>query len=340
MAHRIERNSQNHVNFSKEIRHQIVSDYLAGESGTKIAARMGVSFKLIYRVLAAEGIMLRSSRKLSSEKSRWAAEQYIAGKSSPELAKELGLSPRAVVCSLSRSGVQMRTASEAKQKYHCRHDAFQVITDAESAYWVGFIMADGCVTELRGSWSLRVAIAESDASHLKKLSTFLCSDRPIGVYSNNRHWKNCQKIAHFSVKSNEIAADLARYGVVPRKSATAQAVDGVQHMRCFWRGCIDGDGWMGWSNTVPRMGLVGSRQLLVQFAEYCEAKVGVGMSVMPMHNIWSACVTGAKAVAMVRHFYRSDDVALDRKARHAAEIAEWKPRKTLSAAGRLLMDRQ
>jgi hypothetical protein len=45
----------------------------------------------------------------------------------------------------------------------CKHDCFSTVTP-ESAYWVGFIMADGCIHKA----NVRISLAERDGDHLKK----------------------------------------------------------------------------------------------------------------------------------------------------------------------------
>jgi LAGLIDADG DNA endonuclease family protein len=69
--------------------------------------------------------------------------------------------------------------SIAKRLYRCDELAFTRST-AESAYWFGFILADGCIYEsARHSPNLSVALAEKDLPLLETFQRFLKSNHPM-----------------------------------------------------------------------------------------------------------------------------------------------------------------
>lgn len=72
-------------------------------------------------------------------------QRYLAGEASPAIAVALGTCPNAIRYYLRKAKV-MRGPHEYRQKCTLREDAFDGAEhDSVAAYWVGFLMADGCV---------------------------------------------------------------------------------------------------------------------------------------------------------------------------------------------------
>src|SRR6202453_2288837 len=55
---------------------------------------------------------------------------------------------------------------------------FDVIETPEQAYWLGFITADGCVTD---NYQIVIQLKESDVRHLSKFADCVKSSAPITV---------------------------------------------------------------------------------------------------------------------------------------------------------------
>ena len=101
-------------------------------------------------------------------------ELYAAGESTPKIGRLLQLSPATVNYWLRRSGVTLRGPRKASTRCQVRHDAFdEIIPDA--AYWIGFLFADGSVSNYGGLGSVSVRLSERDRNQLVKLRAFLGS---------------------------------------------------------------------------------------------------------------------------------------------------------------------
>lgn len=114
---------------------------------------------------------------------------------------------------------------------------FEVIDTEDKAYYLGLLITDGNVfkaNEHRASIS--ITLDQNDAYLLD-------------------HWKDCLKsrtsLGHdgrgcvqYAVRSLKMANDLAKYGVVPRKTLSAYLpeIEDKSQMRHLVRGLIDGDG--------------------------------------------------------------------------------------------------
>lgn len=122
-----------------------------------------------------------------------------------------------------------------------RHDYFScsnLTTHPERFVLVGFLAADGCVyANGAGQSRLCINLAKKDQCVLEFINHELSSGtRKIG---ENAKTKSCQ----FYIPSNQLCADLAQHGIVPRKTKHyALPALPEQEMRYFLRGYFYGDG--------------------------------------------------------------------------------------------------
>ncbi len=117
-------------------------------------------------------------------------------------------------------------------KYYTNHDYFEHLTD-ESAYWLGFIFADGCVRPELNMMVLQVAI--KDEEHLKLFHS------KIG--GSLRHDASRPDAVTLNVVSKKLIKDLIAHGCCAAKSLILDfpklPEEVIPH---FIRGYLDGDG--------------------------------------------------------------------------------------------------
>lgn len=274
----------------------------------------------VRRALVTDGT--GTNYRMSDERRAEIIRRYNAGESTLSLGRSFGFDPSTLQEMFRRRGVKMREAGASRAGHKINESAFDEITDA-SAYWVGFLMADGCVVERGGSASVNLSISACDVGHVEAFRAFLGGTQKIHITKNSNHAS--QPLARYTVGSRRLADALAKLGVVPNKSATAKAI-GLECNAAFWRGVIDGDGCVRWAATdkserrYPQIRLVGSHHLVSQFADFCEPIASRRNRVRPMHTIWQFGLTGAPAAAVIRVLYASATIALPRKHAVAIEI--------------------
>jgi hypothetical protein len=150
---------------------------------------------------------------------------------------------------------------------------FDIITEP-SAYWAGNLMADGNIyTGKTGNPRISLTIAARDHEHLVKFRTFLICSNPILMKISKvkgKIWK--QYTLRFS--SKRIAENLIGFGVTARKSLTAKVI-GLQDNKHFWRGVVDGDGYIKNrdGNDGDRVVVSGSHDLMYQFMTFIENNI-------------------------------------------------------------------
>lgn len=196
-------------------------------------------------------------------------------------------------------------------------------TDPTAAYWVGFLMADGSVKiRTSGQHTVTLALAESDGNHVEAFRRFLKTDSPVKVYKNSRGYANSKDLSTLTVTSKRLAVALSRYGVVPKKSKTAE-VKLLERNRDFWRGMIDGDGWFTIRRDGPILGLTGSLQIIAQFGDFVKESIGHTCNIHPNHSVWKLSTFGRQTRALAELLYQNGDVSLSRKLAKAQSAMAW-----------------
>ena len=255
---------------------------------------------------------------------------YADGVSQHELSRRFGVDRSLVLRTLRRRGVAVRTIREICSP-PLREDAFdRAEEDEQAAYWVGFLMADGCVSHYHSRPAVILQLGEVDADHVTRFLRFVGSDLAPRRVKPGRRSGPCYRSM---VYSERLADSLASYGVTPRKSATTE-VRRLAANRHFWRGVVDGDGNLAVRRRrnaahtpQPVLQLVGSEPLMRQFASYGNAIAGAASSAFPSHGCWGCTYSSGAAAMLVSELYTDCTVALPRKWAVAHEmLSHWSTR--------------
>ena len=235
---------------------------------------------------------------------------YLSGKSVSAIALGRGVNVNAISRLLKRLGTPMRTHSEATRKLRFDERFFRVVDSEEKAYWLGFIAADGCVTERS---RICLALAVADREHLEKFRVAIGSQHAITVFSNDKSFSSGQ-MASVAVRSRAMEEDLGRLGVVRRKGNLGEpsTVDGELE-RHYWRGVFDGDGGVWPEGDRWCMSLVGNRAMVEGFARFARKHCASKATVRPAKNIFRYDIANIQAALVLRAMYDGCSVALDRK---------------------------
>lgn len=243
--------------------------------------------------------------------------EYLSGEPTTKLSIKYKISPAAICGILDRRNIPRRSLSDAKRIHTLNEKAFSEITE-ESAYWIGFIMADGTVIRTpRQSPEIAIVLQERDIKHLEKFRNFLSSSHTIS--SSKRGERGYVRIAF---RSKIIADDLERYGIVPRKTKIAK-IKYLENNRHFWRGLIDGDGSIGWSQPgKPCLDLAGSKSMIEQFILYTKTVIPhLTLNSRQQHpGCYKTHISWNTAAIMIQTLYSDCSVSLDRKQERANKI--------------------
>lgn len=330
---------------TEDVRRGVVADYRAKVSGPAIAAKYKISTPVVYGILKAAEVptLPRGSFQKSPlyDSAHSLYEEYQGGKSTTVIAAERGCNPSTVQEIFRAAGLQLKGASEAHRQYQLNETAFADRSCPMVQYWAGVLLADGCVYE-RPSASpvITFSLKVEDRSHVEAFRQFVGSTHPIWTRESKGGFsKKDGAVCGVGFHSLQMAEDLAAFGVLPRKSFTAE-VAACTDSRDLWRGLVDGDGWVSVATRkngpYPIIGLTGSRKTVEQFAAFChQIAPEAPMSVAPNGSVWKAMTTGRRAKKVVEALYKDCCQALPRKLATALEImslpdgpgsGDWGPR--------------
>lgn len=299
------------LNLSVEQKQQIVATYLSGKSQNKTAIFHNVSRATVSDILTKRHVHVRRQRTLTTNESESACGRYVAGENANLIARSFGVDPATIINHLKRSGIKRRSLSEIKRVHQLNEQVFANLSN-EAAYWIGFLMADGCISKIRSTWAVSASASVVDEQHLHKLRKFVGTTAPIAVKDG---------IAVLCIYSNALAASLVTYGVTQRKSFTAKAFGLDGYWQHFWRGVVDGNGCLGLGagrgkeKKYARLHLAGSRQLMTQFQEFVHnTSPACQVNVRPQKTIWQIGLKGSHAFSVIKRLYENCTIALARKA--------------------------
>lgn len=165
---------------------------------------------------------------------------YNDGKSVLSLSKQYGYKYDKTYSIIQKAGIAIRGNDYNSKRYKNDSFVFDTINTEEKAYWLGFLYADGCITDSGNSLKVSLALSVRDVDHLKKFQQFLATDNPIRIYKGNHNNQYCRLF----VIDNHLCEQLIDKGVYKNKTEIITFPDFLPEnlIRHFIRGYVDGDG--------------------------------------------------------------------------------------------------
>lgn len=204
-------------------------------------------------------------------------------------------------------GCLMSSLLREKRGFTLNESVFETITD-DSAYWLGFLLADGNVSENTITLNLKTG----DTEHLEKFRTFMGGNQTISVKKDIR-------MSGYAFGSIKVAKDLAGWGIVPNKSLIAKPHKDLINNRHFWRGMIDGDGTL--YKDRNGLGLCGTEAVCQGFLDFAKTIISTKAHVRKCKaNLWNIGISCGRSynVGLLIELYENAPTYLTRK--HARAI--------------------
>lgn len=213
--------------------------------------------------------------RLNTQQIDQAIQHYAEGMSQAAIGELLGVSGNAIKGLLQRRGIQARTISEAKRRLPCNHHYFDEPLDETHAYWIGFLLADGFISEGQPGRSPRVSVrlCADDRGHLEKLAKALGSGHAILTVEE----ANGAQSVQLSIASPELAGSLQSYNVLPRKSADHLFSDRIPSdlLPHYFRGYFDGNGSIArHKRSQWAINNTASESFLEHFLQWIDDRIG------------------------------------------------------------------
>ncbi len=250
----------------------------------------------------------------TEEKRKEMIAAYNNGEGIISIAKRFHVRHESISALLQEQGIQVKTRSEWSRRNICNYAYFHQIDTEEKAYWLGFLTADGCVTKGKkpgDSPRLTINLGIQDYEHLVKFKQALQASQVV-----SKSERSCS----FTIYSSELVADLATHGIKPQKTLhTVPAMVAPELERHYWRGVIDGDGYI--AKKRVELTLVGDYAVVLGFQQFVLAHcLKVKARIFCDMNIYTFQITGVTVRKILEVLYEGATVYLDRRYERAKPI--------------------
>jgi hypothetical protein len=153
---------------------------------------------------------------------------------------------------------------------------FSIIDSHDKAYWLGFIMADGCIiyNKSQGNYYLQIALKEEDSHHLGILMGYVSPRQETPRHETVSLFGKTYHTCKVTWYSKEMVEDLINHGITPQKTNREKIPPlDAQFESSFWRGYFDGDGGIHRKYKVDKkdefqIQLCGSEAILKSFQKW------------------------------------------------------------------------
>lgn len=143
-----------------------------------------------------------------------------------------------IIPNRTKSAIQQRAKKLGLKYLYYNKDYFSQIDNAEKAYWLGFIYADGYISS-QDRFGIELSIL--DFNHLQKFANALDSNIRIKTRTRNN-----REFCNITIKNSKIHNDLINKGVFFNKTKNIHFPTREQlpekYNKDFIRGFFDGDG--------------------------------------------------------------------------------------------------
>lgn len=224
-----------------------------------------------------------------------------------EIAEKFGLTDGQLKKLITKNGW-------AKIKPILNENSFKELNEG-SAYWAGFIAADGNVDSKN---RIRIMLNYDDTSHLEKFKAYLSATYTISS-NTNKYYRSSLEFT-----SKVIRADLEKHFlIVPNKTSTLEfpAKLPLEILRHYIRGYFDGDGSVceSFSNANSKTSslyatfVCGSKSFGQDLFEFLQIFVGLRGTLQDFENKIQIKFNTNDAKILLTWMYSNSSIYLDRK---------------------------
>lgn len=201
---------------------------------------------------------------------------------------------------------------------------FETIDSSDKAYFLGLMLADGSVVlDKKRSPMIGLTLVEDDANVLNYFKQILKSGSSFYVDKRSNREKACLTL---SFRSQKMADDLSKYGIVPNKTyITKKIIIPDKYRLDYLRGFIDGDGSVYIEKTGRfHINICGhTEEVLNQIVDLSYEFLGTERHDLTLYKgvyryVWNT----SDSKKLARLLYDNDKIAIARKREKARLVFE------------------
>lgn len=247
-------------NIDKE---QLIEDYKNGLTVEELVVKYAYPKRYVLR----DTQDFREKRfRATKEDIELVLKLYDSGLDQNQIAKETGFNNGTIGDWVRKYGNPRHRGPKSKIK---NEGYFDLIDTEEKAYFLGWIMADGCVSTYNNEYSLKLAVATIDEEIIAKfLSAIQASYSISRTTTTGKHGKILYR-SYVSCTSKHLVCALMNLGVIERKTGCEVIPKNIPDSLIphFIRGFFDGDGITNNTKINKRSGFISSYEMLTGIQE-------------------------------------------------------------------------
>jgi len=181
-------------------------------------------------------------------------------------------------------------------------------------YWLGFIYADGGVTNKYG---LRVGLSIKDINHLKKLQKFVGINRK-GKFYKLSIYKNKYTSCNLSFGNKKLVKYLEKYSIIPRKTFNVFPKNIPEKFMKYWiLGYFDGDGSIFQTKRGDYIAsIVGNKKTLNFINEWVKKHCYKSLNIHSHKNIFDIRLGELDSYCFLSRLYDKENLKYCLKRKH------------------------
>lgn len=316
--------------FTEEQINFLISEYQSGKSINQIAKEHHKDSSTLCRILKEHNVPRnpRNTEKIAQlnayteDEKQEIIDLFLSGKSLSFIRKHYHRDMKSMTKLLRERGID---SSQRSRKHIFNQDFFNSIESEKQAYWLGFIMADGSITQTDDSClkpnRLQINISIVDIGHLYKFA--LDMDAPTiepDIYTPSEETYGDREMCRIYFNSSSMCSRLNDLGVIQNKTGYEIMPElPLDLQRHFIRGFFDGDGCI---TSGPSFYICGNQQILLQIQNILMSRCSLNQTKLVSYphkkaDIYNLTYGGKLQLQRIYHFLYDDaTIFLERKKLH------------------------
>lgn len=256
---------------------KILEMYNDGYGSNEIAAIVGCSVGTVYNALKRENQETRSGyHGIKKDFVNEVIKRYKNNESIFSICNTLGTYQEKVKRILRENNVDVISYSKRNNPGFVEN-YFESIDTNDKAYWLGWLITDGCINKT----SISIALKSCDTYILEQFQRDLGLNGKIKPFSG--------KYSRLMFWSRKMVNDLAKYGIVENKTFTVDLPHiNDEFVPALLRGCIDGDGGISYFEYNRRkdaeLSFAGNEKCVRSFSKLIHNSIGMDEKPLTINN--------------------------------------------------------
>lgn len=305
------------INLPQHIINKIIDEYQYERATTyELAIRYDVSTTKITSILRENNIDIHPvGRKYAEDIIDEAEKLTKLGLYGWEIAQKLDVSEAWISHKFKERGIKRNRGPKPNIK---NIGYFDNINSEDKAYFLGLLVADGCIREQK--YSIYLILQSEDADAILGFTRYIGADGHNKYLGKRKEFPKWKKTYGVRIFSKHMYFSLINLGLKPRKSSKEVMPNIPKNLiPHFIRGYFDGDGVTCVGPSRKYSGFVGSKEILTQIQYH----LGTNLTIHEKTgtNIFTGGIQFSKE--LYDYMYSNATIWMDRKRRKMDKICNY-----------------